>query len=114
MTRSIADIVADLRTPDWTSFENLEMIDEAADLLEHLDALRPTCPTCDGNIRIPTRAPDFSAGPYKRCPDCADGRMSWDRMAAIVGRVIDIATQPQSPGTETTLTDWLMCKDVRP
>lgn len=107
--RSVADIVADLRRfAGWIqgragsleAADLLERLDARAkrldteldrtnerwlDLrveLERLDALRITCPTCYG-IRYGVCGDDNRAP----CPDCTDGRMSWERMAAIATEI---------------------------
>jgi hypothetical protein len=44
------------------------------DALDTIDALRPDCPTCGGEGEL--------AEPLGDCPDCIDGKVSWEQMAA--------------------------------
>ena len=90
--RPLPDIVADLR---WEQAARIRH--EAADLLERLDVLRPPCPTCDGKNYKPMFV-SIDPLDYK-CPDCVDGRMSWEWVAAIATAVFDLS----GPTTPTIL-----------
>ena len=85
VNKRVADVVARLRTEPPRSVDP----DMVADLLERTDVLRPPCPTCDGKNYKPMIT-DIGPNPLDyKCPDCVDGRMSWERMAAIVSAVFD-------------------------
>jgi len=53
------------------------------------DALRPTCPTCDGKGIIDRSLAPHATPSHVECPDCVDGRMSWEWVAAIATAVFD-------------------------
>ena len=108
--RTVADVIADLR--DWSDEPGAEENDysrqlmlDAADMLERLDialngainaanrilaeqdaeiarlnTFRPECPTCDGSKG--TWAHDGPHDRWDNCPDCVDGKVTWERMAA--------------------------------
>lgn len=100
--------------------ENSEQDDRIAELAEQnmvltdhlgtLDALRLPCPTCGGTQVVTTETRDDDQGRGEvlirtssiPCPDCTDGRMSWERMAKIVAAVFD--DQPYDDDLPTEIT----------
>jgi hypothetical protein len=120
--RTTAEIVADLRWMEKHSDFDHEIVPEAADRLEALDAeltefrtdawsvrfremaeelssllnLRPPCPTCNGH--------DFkNMGQGNPCPDCSDGRVSWERLVRVFTAVHDDRGEPLDQCCEALL-----------
>ncbi len=134
MNRPVADIVADSHRNDPDTYrccthcaDDLPHIEpnthdlpcdicvraEAVVVLERLDSLRLTCPTCVGSGWIVVgQTMGFPAGEQNQCPDCTDGRMSWEWMVAIVSRVTELSDQSQLAGADTSFVDYL--RSVRP
>lgn len=86
-TRTIAEIERDMAFFAVNNenilpgeFENL-----FAELVEAADALRPTCPSCNGDEWM--IEPHEGQDDGLHCGDCTDGRMSFEWMAAIVNSV---------------------------
>lgn len=106
--RSTANIIADLRK--WNARQYVEAADrlevtelrveqeranraEVESELRAIDALRPPCPTCGGKGMLPCGLID-----YDPCPDCVDGKVSIEQMAATWRTVWE--------GTGTLSADW--------
>lgn len=121
--RPATSIVADVRNKelDYTTWR--AAVDEAADELERsdgehqqrldrmndewnddrirlreLDALRPPCPTCGGThrVRFISGSSMTDEGPVlyeKDCPDCLDGKMSWEWTAELATEFIRLAKE---------------------
>lgn len=62
---------------------------------KRIDALRPSCPACGGTAECwLERKGVWCNGP---CPDCTDGKMPVERMAAIVSRLFNPALTDDLP-----------------
>ena len=74
--------------------------DDALGELSGIDALRITCPTCngDGDIWIGDDTP-VGRLVVKPCPDCTDGKMPHERAWMIIAKVIAGPAQPEQ-------SDW--------
>lgn len=74
---------------------------------KRLDNLRPTCPTCNGTRDVYSdSAPPASNGGWRepdQCPDCLDGRMSWEWLAKLGAEVF-------RPGWGKYVNDQLSAK----
>lgn len=97
--RSVAEIVADLLVAEGlaeaesgyghaTGHKIADRLQEAGLLAGQAppsDALRPPCPTC-GGFEMRGMVEGIEMG--LDCPDCTDGRMSWEWGWAIVAAVL--------------------------
>jgi hypothetical protein len=88
-----AEIIADLLNPEI--FGGTPSIPMAEHLIEQ-EALRPLCPKCRGKRTIQYQTgsslSDDSTWVRSQCPDCVDGKMSIERMAAWCKYIIEMQT----------------------
>jgi hypothetical protein len=132
--RPTGEIVADLRdAADVFQADGMiftpDTMREAADRLTELDAevselrgrgtmpnsvSRPTCPTCGGTQKVPGMvmldARNGAGYGEVPCPDCSDGKMSFEWMAAIVNAVFNSATWTHHSRDEAEI----ILRSVRP
>jgi hypothetical protein len=87
---------------DTTPTEVADALEDAAarirrnqEVLAALHALRPPCPTCGGKGEI-GGAPDdeeweyrYTWGNPEPCPDCSDGKVSWERLVNVFNALWD-------------------------
>ena len=86
---NLPELVAQLRDifkPGWLSSGLCET--KAADFIQRLIDALPVCPTCDGKQSWQDSHGIAHEWEINPCPDCTDGKMSVEWMAAIVNAVM--------------------------